>query len=76
MATKEARRRASNKYNAKTFDHITFRIRKDGDILQADKLREAAEASGESLNTYILNAIADRMEAEGMPLTDDGSENE
>lgn len=75
MATKEARRRASNKYNAKTFDSITFRIRKDNDIISADKLREAAEASGESLNTYILNAIADRMEAEGWHI-DDGSENE
>lgn len=75
MATKEARRRASNKYNAKTFDSITFRIRKDNDIISADRLREAAEASGESLNTYILNAIADRMEAEGWQL-DDGSKNE
>ena len=75
MPASEARIRANNKYNAKTYSNISIRIRKDHDIVDLDILRQAADKSGESLNTYILNAIADRMEAEGGRI-DDGSENE
>ena len=75
MAQSEAQLRAKNKYNAKTYSTIAIRIRKDGDIVDADLVREAAAKAGESINTYILNAIADRMEKEGWPI-DDGSENE
>lgn len=75
MPVSDARKRANNKYNKKAYDMIAFRIRKDGDIVDAEMIRKAADKSGESLNTYILNAIADRMEAEGWQL-DDGSKNE
>ena len=75
MPQSEAQLRAKNKYNAKTYSTIAVRFRKDGDIVDADLVREAAAKAGESINTYILNAIADRMEAEGWQL-DDGSENE
>ena len=75
MPVSEAQLRAKNKYNKKAYITMAFRIRKDGDIVDAEMIRKAAEKSGESLNTYILNAIADRMETEGWPI-DDGSENE
>ena len=55
----EARRRAHDTYNA-TCDAIQIRpIATEGKAI-----REAASASGESLQGYILEAIRERMERE------------
>ena len=53
----EAKKRAIEKYNKKNYDKITIRVRKD----ETDSIKQAAAASGESLNAYILNAVKDKM---------------
>lgn len=51
-----------NKYNAKTYDNTYLRIRKDGtDGILLDDVRAAAEAEGKSLNTYLLEAVKEKM---------------
>ena len=50
--------RAKNKYNAKAYDRIALQVYK-GD---RDKLREHAEARGESLNGFINRAIRETLE--------------
>ena len=52
MAT-EAQMRATEKYNAKKYDKITFRVPK-GD---KEKIEKAAAAAGMSLNSFIIAAI-------------------
>ena len=53
---------ARNKYNAETYDSITFRLRRDGsDGVSRDQIRAAAEASGQSVNAWIIEAIRDKL---------------
>lgn len=55
-------RAASRKYNAKTYDALTIRVRRDGsDGFTLDDLRHAAEQDGESLNAYIVKLISDNI---------------
>lgn len=56
----EAKKRANAKYDAKTYAKILLRVRAD----EIDEIRAAIEASGESVNGYILKAIRQRMERE------------
>lgn len=56
----EARKRANAKYDAKAYSKILLRVRTD----EIDEIRAAIEASGESVNGYILKAIRQRMERE------------
>ena len=56
----EARKRANAKYNAKAYTKLMVRIRKEDE----EEIRAAIEASGESVNGYILKAIRQRMERE------------
>lgn len=52
-----------NKYNAKTYDAMNARVKKDGsDGFTIDEVRSAAESAGESLNTFILNAVRERLQ--------------
>ena len=62
MSTKEAKARAKNKYNAKAYEQVIFRLRKDEGILTKEKIIKEAEATGESLNTFITQAILERIE--------------
>ena len=56
-----AKKRITNdRYNSKC-DAINIRPIKE----QGQKIREAAAASGQSLQGYILQAIAERMERDG-----------
>ena len=48
------------RYNAKTYDKITIRTRKDAEPTKA-QIQAAADAAGESLNSYIINAIKQRL---------------
>lgn len=51
-----------NKYNRKTYAPLTVRIKKDGsDDITIEDVRQAAELAGESVNTFVLQAIRDRM---------------
>lgn len=56
----EARKRANAKYNAKAYTKLMVRIRKEDE----EEIRAAIEASGESVNGYILKAIRQRIERE------------
>lgn len=51
------------KYNAKTYDRFNFRIRKDGeDGITLEDIRRGAEATGESVNAFIIQALKDRLQ--------------
>ena len=55
-------RAASRKYNAKTYDVLTIRVKRDGsDGFTLDDLRHAAEQDGESLNAFIVKLISDNI---------------
>ena len=55
---------ARKKYEAKVYDKIYIRLRKED--LSADHVRACADAAGESVNAYIVRAIRERMEREGV----------
>ena len=64
----KSRIKANNKYNAKAYDTLNVRIRKDrgGKAL----VQAAAEAAGESTGVYIMNAVYERMREEGIDVPD------
>ena len=58
-----------NKYMAKAYDRVNLILRKDAHAGQVSGLSEqaaavqaAADAAGESLNAYIVGAVAQRMD--------------
>lgn len=53
----------ATKYNTKNYDRVLIRIRKDADITRQD-IQQAADAAGESVNVYVLEAVRQRMEKE------------
>lgn len=65
MSTPErnkSNRPSVNRYNAKTYASITFRVKKDGsDGFTADDLRNAAERDGMSLNAWIIDLIRENI---------------
>ncbi len=63
MPVTKAQIKAQTKWEAKALDKICLRIRKDGDTTR-DRIQDAATAAGESLNSYILEAVRQRMERE------------
>lgn len=56
----DAQKRANLKFEAKAYDRLNLRIRKDSTMTRND-IQKAADAAGESLNGYILKAIDMRM---------------
>lgn len=63
---KAARNRSNaasrNRYNAKAYQPVTFRIRQDGsDGITAETIKAAAEAAGMSVNAWIIEAIRDKL---------------
>lgn len=63
MPKTEAQKRANLKFEAKAYDRLNLRIRKDGDLTRKD-IQRSADAKGESLNQYILKAVEMRMQAD------------
>lgn len=53
-----ARTRASNKYNAKTYDRIAVQVKKG----RRDELKTIADGQGLSLNAFILTAIDEKID--------------
>ena len=51
-----------NRYNRKSYDTITIIVRKDSGLSAAT--RAAAEAAGQSLTAYIVQAVEERMQRE------------
>jgi len=50
------------RYEAKTYNKILVRIRQDGtDGLTKDQIDAAAEATGQSVNAWIIDAIKDKL---------------
>ena len=52
-----------NKYNARTYDNITFRVKLDGsDGVSREAIKAAADAAGgQSVNAWIIEAIKDKL---------------
>ena len=51
-----------NKYNARTYDNITFRVKLDGsDGVSREGIAAAAAASCQSVNAWLLDAIRDKL---------------
>lgn len=51
-----------NKYNARTYDNITFRVKLDGsDGVSREAIKAAADAGGQSVNAWIIEAIRDKL---------------
>ena len=62
MALSEAHKRASKKYNEKTYEQISFRSHQDGsDGFTREIIVKAAAEHNESVNQYIIKAIRDRL---------------
>lgn len=59
----DAQKRANLKFEAKAYDRLNLRIRKDSTMTRND-IQKAADAAGESVNAYILKAIDMRMKSE------------
>lgn len=57
----DARIRANNKYNAKAYDRINIAIQKG----RKAEIQAVADAREKSLNAYIVEAIAEKMERDG-----------
>ena len=57
-----ARTRASNKWNAKAYDRVNLILKKEASPTK-EEIQAAADASGESLNGYIVEAIRQRLES-------------
>lgn len=62
MASSEAQIKASVKYN-RSRDNIMIRPDKE----TGAKIRQAAEDAGQSVQQYILQAVADKMKKEVQP---------
>ena len=61
MSHSPAQLAATRRYNKKTYDVVSFRMRKDVP-LNAEYMRRYIEKRGESLTSFILRAISDAIE--------------
>ena len=61
MGSTPAKVRAQTKWEAKAYDKVLLRIRKDGDLTRED-IQQAAANAGESLNEFILESIRQRIQ--------------
>ena len=57
----EARRRANEKYNAKTYEEIKVRVHKG----QKEVIKAHADKQGESVNGFVKRAISETMQRDG-----------
>lgn len=59
MGTK--RTKAKDASNKRIYDQVRIRVRKDGkDDITAAEIRELADLCGESVNSFVLQAIRER----------------
>ena len=58
-----ARTKANNKWNAKAYDRVNLVLKKETSPTK-DEVQAAADAKGESLNAYIVEAIRQRLESD------------
>ena len=60
MRTSEAQRRASIKWERENNEKITVKLRIGSDPSK-DQIKAAAQASGQSVNAWIIEAIRDKL---------------
>ena len=53
--------RAQTKWEAKAYDKILLRLRKDGDLTRED-IQEAADSQKMSINGFIIEAVKEKIE--------------
>lgn len=63
MAISKNKRKNNDNYNKKC-DYISIRPLKE----RGEQIRQAAKLAGQSLQGYILQACAERMERDGLPI--------
>lgn len=56
----QAKVKAQTKWEAKAYDKILLRIRKDGEVTRAD-IQQAADRDGKSINQFILDAVKEKL---------------
>lgn len=62
LRTTEAQRRASLKWEQANNDKITIKLRSDGSSgVTKARIKAAAEAAGQSVNQWIIEAIRDKL---------------
>lgn len=59
----EQSKRYSIKYRSTNYDTILLKIKKDAEISR-DEIKSMADLAGESVNSYVLEAIKRRIEEE------------
>lgn len=60
MPKTEAQMRAIKKYNEKVYEKFYIRLRKDSGLTH-EVIQRVADEAGESLNTYVVEAIRRRI---------------
>ena len=61
MSVSESQKRARDKYDDEHFEYITLKVHKG----RKSEIKECAKAQGHSLNSFILEAIKERIERDG-----------
>ena len=61
MAVSEAKKRADARWHKKAYDQLLLKIRKDAEI-NGDYIRAHAAEQGESINGFLVRAIAEAIE--------------
>ena len=63
----EAKKRADQKWDAKAYDKVLLRLRKDTEPTR-DTITRAADGAGMSLNAFIVEAIREKIDGgQGLP---------
>ena len=57
----EAQNKSTQRYIKKAYDQAVLRFRKDSDLTLSD-VQQIAEASGESMQAFIMQAIRERID--------------
>lgn len=57
----QAQNKATQKYIHNSYDQISIRLRKDGEITR-ETIQAAADQAGQSLNSYIVEAVKEKMQ--------------
>lgn len=57
----EAQNKATQKYIHKNYDQISIRVKKEGELTR-ETMQAAADQAGQSLNSFILEAVQEKIE--------------
>lgn len=69
MPVSEAHMRATSKFETSAYKKVGLRIRKDkpdASGISYDDIKDAADAAGQSLNVYILQAVKERIDRDNI----------